>query len=286
MIAVIGDTQSTSWPERALLRREQNHCERELLIQSLSAMEIDLLIHLGDMVVKGSSEKAWREFDLLFTPIFTKGVRFLPLLGNHEYWGSARRRRALLQSRFPELALQPWQALICGNLGVIAVDSNVSQYTGAAWAQRAEWFENALDEFEKETSVTAVIVCSHHPPFTNSAVLKRANYLEKRFLPAFFAAPKTRVFLSGHVHGYERFLVQDKTFIVSGGGGGPRLPLRHGERRRFEDLFSATAARPFHYMLLSAETDRLHIDAMGLGKAQSHVHVIDTFEIFHTGAGN
>lgn len=279
MIAIIGDTQNTLWLERAFLRRERNEREREMLMQHLLQADFELLIHLGDMVAHGSSPGAWREFDRLFAPFFAKGISFLPLLGNHDYWGNAQRRRAHLQSRFPELADRPHRAMQCGTLGVIAIDSNISKHSRAAWARQADWFENTLADYENDATVTNVIVCSHHPPFTNSAVLKRAHYLERRFLPAFFASRKTCAFISGHVHGFERFSINDKAFIVSGGGGGPRLPLKKTERRQYADLFSSEAARPFHYLLLDAQADRVRVDLMGVEKAGVHVRLMDSFEI-------
>ncbi|MEK7728981.1 MAG: metallophosphoesterase family protein, partial [candidate division KSB1 bacterium] len=85
-LAVIGDTQRTLWLERMLLRREVNDRERELLLHDLRAQHFDVLIHLGDMVEHGASARAWQEFDRTFAPLFARGVRFIPMLGNHDYW--------------------------------------------------------------------------------------------------------------------------------------------------------------------------------------------------------
>ncbi len=278
-IAVIGDTQRTLRVERYFLRREQNQRERALLLQHLLGTEFELLVHLGDMVENGSSAAAWQEFDRLFAPFFAKGIRFVPLMGNHDYWGNKQRRCAHLQTRFPSCLNSPWQALAIGRLGLILLDSNISQYSGEVWAKQANWFESTLQRFELEASVAAVIVFSHHPPFTNSAVLRRAKHLEDRFLPAFFAAHKTRAFISGHVHGYERFTRNGKTFIVSGGGGGPRLPLRPESRRRYDDQFSGAGLRPFHYLLLHPEAGRLVVEVKGVNKEETHVRLVERFAI-------
>jgi hypothetical protein len=46
-IAVIGDTQRTSWIETVLMFREENDRERELLLHHLFRAPFDLLVHLG-----------------------------------------------------------------------------------------------------------------------------------------------------------------------------------------------------------------------------------------------
>lgn len=278
-IAVIGDTQRTSRLERMLLRREQNDDERELLVQHLCRANFDVFVHLGDMVVSGASQQAWQEFDNLFAPIFARDITCIPLWGNHEYWGNARRRQAHLQVRFPQLLHTPWQAQIHRHLGLVFLDSNIAHYSRTAWTQQARWCESTLREMTENPSVAAILVFSHHPPFSNSAALKRAQHLEARFLPAFFASHKTRAFISGHVHGYERFVMNGKTFIVSGGGGGPRLPLRRVEQQRYVDQFTGTAPRPFHYLLIHAEAKQLRVEVLGMAKGQSRVGMIEEFRL-------
>ncbi len=274
-IAVIGDTQRTLWAERAFLLREKNDRERELLLQSLCEKDFDVLIHLGDMVENGASLRAWQEFDRRFAPILAKGAAFIALLGNHDYWGNERRRRSLIQARFPHLLQQAWRAEIYHHLGLVCIDSNRAQYSQANWAQQEHWFEEVLRDYTHDPSVAAILVFSHHPPFTNSTVLRRAQFLERVFLPAFFASHKTRAFISGHVHGYERFIVNEKTFIVSGGGGGPRLPLRRVARRQFADQYAEVAPRPFHYLLIHLEVRQLRVKVWGLQKGQTQVALVD-----------
>lgn len=74
--------------------------ERELLLRDLCEKEFEALVYLGDMVEEGSAERAWQEFDRTFAPLFARGARFIPLLGNHDYWGRARQRRTHLRALF------------------------------------------------------------------------------------------------------------------------------------------------------------------------------------------
>ncbi|MGH7495245.1 MAG: metallophosphoesterase family protein [bacterium] len=274
-IAIIGDTQRTSRLERSLLLREQNDAERERLLRSLFDTELGLLVHLGDMVVNGSSLQAWQEFDRLFAPIFANGIPIVPLLGNHEYWGNRRRMLSHLAARFPGLEDTLWSARLHAGVGLIMIDSNISAFSRADWTKQINWFENTLRNMDEDPSVRAIVVFSHHPPFTNSATIKDAPFFQESFLPAFFSSPKTAAFISGHVHGYERFESNDKTFVVSGGGGGPRLRLHRGRKARHKDQFQGVGPRPFNYMLIYPEDDQLQIEVMGLDKGDLQIHTID-----------
>jgi hypothetical protein len=282
-IAVIGDTQRTSWMESIFMWREKNERERELLLQHLFRTKFSLLVHLGDMVFDGASASEWQEFDHLFAPVLAKGIPVIPAVGNHEYWGNNKRALANLTARFPRLANRRWQACLHDRLGLIVIDSNISEYSEADWKRQVVWFDSTL---RADPNVRAILAFSHHPPFTNSTMIDEASHLAKSFLPAFFACSKTIAFISGHVHGYERFVIQERTFIVSGGGGGPRWRVREGEKARHQDMFTGAAIRPFNYLLLFPEPGRLRLEVMGLEKAapaegQTQIRLIDGISIFY-----
>jgi Calcineurin-like phosphoesterase len=238
------------------------------------------------MVFDGTSAREWKAFDHLFAPVLAKGIPVIPAVGNHEYWGNNQQALANLTARFPWLASSRWHAHLHDSLGLILIDSNISEYAEAEWARQVAWFDSTLQEMDANPSVRAVLVFSHHPPFTNSTIIDDASYLATSFLPAFFAAKKTIAFISGHVHGYERFAANGRMFIVSGGGGGPRLRLYEGKKARHQDLFAGPAIRPFNYLLLYPESGRLRIEVMGLEKTasaaeQSQIHLIDEMSMLY-----
>lgn len=285
-MAVIGDTQRTSWMETIFMFREENDRERELLLNHLFRTKFSLLVHLGDMVFDGASASEWKEFDRLFAPVFAKGIPVIPAVGNHEYWGHNQQALANFTARFPWLANRRWYARLHDSLGLIVIDSNISEYGETDWAKQTAWFDSTLREMDTNPNVRAVLVFSHHPPFTNSTMIDDASYLSKSFLPAFFAARKTVAFISGHVHGYERFAVKGRTFIVSGGGGGPRWRLLERSKARHQDQFTGPAIRPFNYLLLYPEPGQLRIEVMGLEKAapiegQSQIRLIDEMTMLY-----
>jgi hypothetical protein len=58
--------------------------------------------------------------------------------------------------------------------------------------------------------------------------------------------------LSGHVHGYERFIINGRTFVVTGGGGGPRVEYHVGYRAQPTPAYvtASGARRPFNYVVV------------------------------------
>jgi hypothetical protein len=86
--------------------------------------------------------------------------------------------------------------------------------------------------------------------------------------------------ISGHVHSYERFDRAGKSFLVAGGGGGPRVRLREGSRRRHtDDAFDGPALRWFHYLFLRLDGEGLDVEARGLEKSGRDCVSMDRFRL-------
>jgi predicted phosphodiesterase len=269
-IVVLGDTQRTSLPERLLLGREQNERERQALIAKLAREEQPaLVVHLGDLVCCGASQREWRYFDRLVAPLRALGIPIRPVLGNHDYWGPRSLALRHARRRFPELAPHTFAAQQHGELGLLWLDSNL---TGAAAAEQLRWFDAALEGYERERSIRGVLVFAHHPPFSNARHQQRMGPVLTALLGPFCSAGKTLAWLSGHVHGYERFQLRGKTFIVSGGAGGPRVSYRTGAAAPHRAAYATADGkpRPFHYLVLEATAEQLHCDVKCLeGRLES-----------------
>lgn len=251
-IIVLGDTQRTSWPEEVLCGREQNEQPRLDLIAAIAAHERPaFVVHLGDMVVVGSSPAEWRYFDHLLSPLRARGIPIRPLLGNHDYWGNDRRALAAATQRFPELATRFYSDRYRG-LGLIWLDSNLR---GRRARGQERWLADTLAAFDRDVCIRGVLVFTHHPPFTEGVGHEPDSYVVERVLPEFRGSAKTLALLSGHVHGYERFAEGDKAFVVTGGGGGPRVEYERGARE----------PRAFNYVALHIAGDRLELVAKCLG---------------------
>jgi predicted phosphohydrolase len=273
--AVVGDLQPTSQFE---VWRESNPEERKAILRELSAESPDFVAFLGDLVFCGSSASAWADFDRLCGPLRSAGIRTYSVLGNHEYWISKRPALANYFQRFPHLRNRHWYALRYGPVGLLFLDSNVQWLPAPGWREQLAWYRRRLDDWDADPAMRGVLVLLHHPPFTNSRVTSDTHHVQRDFVPAFAGARKTLAMLSGHVHSYERFVRDGKTFLVAGGGGGPRVPLAEGRRRRHaDDLFAGGSVRAFHYVRMRPAALGLEVEVRGLEKDGTAFETMDRF---------
>lgn len=259
-IVVLGDTQRTSWGEELLFGREQNEAARRALVDKIAAEEGPaFIVHLGDLVVTGGSQAEWEYFDRLMSPLTARRIPILPVLGNHDYWGNDSDALRFARARFPQLTEHGYYAMRHGRLGLIWMDSNLADARGR---EQADWFARVLAAFEGDLDVRGVLVFTHHPPFTNGKQRSGEAYVLSELLPSFFAAPKARVLLSGHVHGYERFVRSGKTFVVTGGAGGPRVEYHVGAEVVTPPAYVTPTGdvRAFHYVTIRDDEAALQFE--------------------------
>lgn len=290
-IVAVGDTQGTLLLERLLLGRESNGEPRSRLLGRLAGEEADAVVHLGDLVADATSVPQWEQYDRLMAPIRGRGIGVYPALGNHDYgetslpaigpWRSRRLARSMAEvaARFPWLAgpRRRYERRY-GRLRLIWLDTNEADQTAGAWTEQQTWFAQRLADADADGDVGGVIVFAHHPPYTNSRATGDELHVQRAFVPAFAAARKTLAMISGHVHAYERFVMDGKTYIVSGGGGGPRVRLRAGRARRHADRCDLPSPRPLHYLVLECGGRSIEVRAMGLGEG-NRLEVFDLVEL-------
>jgi hypothetical protein len=85
--------------------------------------------------------------------------------------------------------------------------------------------------------------------------------------------------VSGHVYGYERFEETGKTFLVSGGGGGPRVRLLAERRRRHCDLYASRTRHRVHYLSLELAARSLSVEVFGLERGCDSFVPMETFDL-------
>ena len=285
-VAILGDTQRTSWQE-CTIGREVNDREQLILIESLRRASPDLVVLVGDAVFDGSSAGHWSYFDWLMRGLREDEISILPALGNHDYWGDNDRALARVRERFPRLSAQTWYADVWGSVGMIWLDSNVAD-VGDGWEAQRRWFETTLADLDARPDVRGVLVFLHHPPYTNSTVIGPDEAVRSAFVGPFCDSQKTLAMFSGHAHGYERFErgaaegcgARTRQLIVSGGGGGPRpSSLRQGAETGQEDAFVAPAPRPFNYVLLTQSERGLSARVVGLDSGERETREIERYEL-------
>lgn len=273
-LVLVGDLQRTSYFECRLLGRRVNDGLTRSLLAEIAALEPepDAVVILGDLVFDAGSTRHWGWFDHLMAPIRERGLPVLPLRGNHEYWpwffqGSAEKG---ITARFPWLRDKLWESRRYGPLGLIWLDSNWDQIERGQWTEQLTWFETELEAFDSDRAVRGVLVFTHHPPYSNSPFTGGGDqHVLDDLVPLFKASRKGLAMVSGHAHGYERFIENGRPYIVSGGGGGPRPDFLLDEPPR--DRFAGPSCsgdgtappRPFNYLIVTTDQAAIHIEAWG-----------------------
>ena len=109
----------------------------------------------------------------------------------------------------------------------------------------------------------------HHPPYTNSRLVRPSRAARDGLLGPLLAASKSLAALCGHAHAYERFHVVGREVFVAGGGGGPRQPLRDARARSFAPTrFGGAADGPSRSFLHFLTLDLLTLDPGHPGAAR------------------
>ncbi|MEZ4267682.1 MAG: metallophosphoesterase [Myxococcota bacterium] len=280
-LVIMGDTQRTSVIECAVLGREVNEREPQMLVRSLVHAAPSALIVVGDLVFRGASEPDWQHFDRLMKPVRDAGIPVLAAAGNHEWRGRDRPALDALGQRFPSLRERTWYLARQTDLGLVFLDSNADALGPAAWAEQREWLTRTLAALEADASVRGVLVFAHHPPYTRSVVVSGDAAVRETVVAAAASSPKVMAIFSGHAHGYERYVVDGLHLVVSAGGGGPRPSRLRGTPRPPgpQDLVSLPAPRPLHYMIVARAREGLRVRVMGLQRGDAAVAEVDFFTI-------
>ncbi len=262
---VVGDTQRTSFWE---FWRESNDRERKVILKQIATENPAFLLHLGDLVYQGSDGCHWQEFEEFSREIRKRGIPVMPVLGNHEYYGSNTSALDQFFQRFPHLERRRWYAFRFRYVACIVLNSNFDDLEEDERREQNEWYAAVLDTLQRDSSVKTILVAAHHPPYTNSTVVSPDERVRQFFVPPFTAATKAKLFFSGHCHSFEHFVVDNKHFFVSGGGGGPRQPLKtEADEDWRRDLYKGPKKRRFHYCRVSVLNEGLQIDMVPLAAA-------------------
>ncbi len=274
LFVLVGDTQRTLGVER-MIGREQNDPERTRLLDAAAKEKPRAFFFLGDMVAMGSSRRHWNYFDEIAAGIFHSGAKVLGIFGNHDYFGGRKSGEKNMLERFPNLESSKWGTFDAEGVRILYLDSNCDVLTADEWAAERKWYGEALAAADADPSVRGVLTLLHHPPFTNSRVTGDTKCVKDEIVPPFLAARKTLAMITGHAHGYEKFLVDGRTFLISGGGGGPRVRLLKGPQQRHPDLYLGPDPRPFHYVRVESRPEGIDLVAIGFAKGDSEPKEFD-----------
>lgn len=262
--------------------RQTNPRIRQWLVNQIAKEHPAAVIMNGDVPLNGyvandyavfeAETKAWRDLKL----------HVFPTLGNHEFHGDPQLALDNWWAAFPQMKNRRWYSAQLGSrIYLIALDTDTSLLPGS---DQARWVEKQIDELP--ASIDFVIVTLHHPPVADVQQHievdhnPRPNEIALRDYLSKAARTSHASFLvsAGHIHNYERAVVDGVTYLVSGGGGAPPYYVE----RTPEDLYKSILFPNYHYVKLTLERDRLHAAMYRVENPEAEnltVELKDSFEL-------
>ncbi|MDO9373109.1 MAG: metallophosphoesterase, partial [Ferruginibacter sp.] len=226
----ISDTQQPLWVETIIHKQNRNTAATADLFREILQRKPQSIYMLGDVVGLGSKNKKWKNVDQFLDSCKGMGACVSGLLGNHELMGRRRKKgEANFTKRFP-LSVRTGYVSVTDSVAVILLNSNFNALSKASRKKQQDWYEKTIAKLDETDSIRAVIVTCHHSPFSNSRVVKGSTPVQQSFVPAYIQSKKAQLFIAGHAHAFEHFMVQGKDFLVIGGGGGIHQRLSEGPK--------------------------------------------------------
>ncbi|MBP2144932.1 parallel beta-helix repeat protein [Methanofollis sp. W23] len=218
---VYGDTQEQISDFTQLERHK-------LVADRIAAEEQDaaFVVHVGDTVCDPNNPEEWDRFFASGRALYANTTLY-PTRGNHEYWDDAEE----FMAAFP---VPHWYSFDCGDVHVAMLDSNDD--VGPRMTEQTAW----LGEDLAESTASWTFVAFHHPPYS-SGTRHPGGWKNFRTLwgPTFEANDVDVVF-NGHVHSYQRYLVNGTQYVVAATGGGPLYTLTEEKEAGYQNSLEHT----------------------------------------------
>ena len=236
---------------------ETNPRIRQWLVQRIASEHPAAVIMNGDVPLAGDVANDYGIFQAETKTWRDSHLRVFPALGNHEFRGDPRQDLENWWNAFPELRNRRWYASqLRSRVYLLVLDSDTSLLHGS---DQARWIEKQVENLP--SSIDFVIVSLHHPPVADMQQRfgvdhnPRPNEIALRdYLSKATRTSHARFLVSaGHIHNYERNVVEGVAYLVSGGGGA----VPHFVESSPQDLYKGTLFPNYDYVKLTVEKDRL-----------------------------
>ena len=220
---------------------------RRALIGRIATEQPAALFIGGDLVYDGADPADYATYRTETIEWSQAQIPIFPALGNHEFRGCEQDASPCLMNWWQAAApaaVRPyrWYSVALGpKILVLLLDSDSSLRSGSA--QRT-WFEQQLTD--PGSQVEFVLIVLHYPPVRDPVFPRAKDEAEiERYLSQHAQSLRIRVIVvSSHVHNYERFVRNDVTYLISGGGGAKPVPVL----RLFGERSKLHTAVNFHYV--------------------------------------
>lgn len=272
----ISDCQQPAKIEELRLRPYRNKEARDSLFSDIVQQKPRNLFLLGDLTLAGSKKYSWIPIEKLQQSLHLVNSQLYAIPGNHEYLTNARRGLQYFSQLFPGNSVYGY-CVREDSIAILMLNSNFKKLTSREIQKQQDWYLAMMDSLDSDRGIKMILLCSHHPPFTNSKIVKPSVEVARYFLPRFFDSPKSRLYISGHSHNLELFSADSKKyFVVIGGGGGLSQPIYSGDKRLYKDLLQQEEKPVYFYLVTERRGDSLYMYVRGLPHDFKNVQ---TFEI-------
>jgi hypothetical protein len=263
-------------------KRQTDPRVRRWLVNQIAFKHPAALVMNGDVPLAGDVPNDYAIFKSETQPWRDQHLRVFPTLGNHEWHGDPQQALENWWNAFPELRNRRWySAQIGSRIYVLALDSAASLMPGS---DQAVWIEKQIASLP--STIDFVLVALHHPPVAD--IQKhievdhnpRPNEIALRDYLSKVSRTSHASFLvsAGHIHNYERTVVDGVTYLVSGGGGAPPYFVE----RTPEDLYQSILFPNYHYVKFTVEKNRVHAEMFRVVNPEAEnltVELKDRFDI-------
>lgn len=230
------------------------------LVNQMAALRPDLVIHTGDIVYSISEDASplaafTRKFFLPFAPLLRQAP-FYPVVGNHEVYPEAFWQGAPFYYHvFPPLpggssGNRQWYAAAFGDVQFVMLDTQTF-FGERGGADQQTWLAGRLYDPRFLLSIPVF----HVTPFSSGLHPNDGQPVQAAWVPLFEWADVPLV-LCGHEHYYERLIINNVTYVTSGGGSAtlfvPGEPLPG----------SQSVSRSSHFVMLEIYPDRIALQAI------------------------
>jgi hypothetical protein len=233
-----------------------NAVARRALVARVASEKPAAIFIGGDLVYEGSNTEDYESYRTETAAWLQAKIPIFPALGNHEFRGCTKDLSPCLvnwwRGAVPSAVRSfRWYSVTLGpKILVLILDSDSSLKPGS---EQRTWFEQQMTS--AGSAVEFVFVVLHYPPVRDPIFPRVKDEKEiARYLSNHKHLLHARVVVVGsHIHNYERFLRDDVTYLISGGGGAKPVPVLRlfGERSKLE------TAENFHYIRFRLESGDL-----------------------------
>jgi predicted phosphodiesterase len=209
------------------------------IVEEISNLNPDVVVHLGDMVNKGNNLNEWNLFFEITLPLRQKAF-FQVVKGNHEYPDDYFKKFFGVENYYSDFL----------DFRFIYLDLN----TGL----------ESVEKYLTENVTEKTIVFLHYPIFNVGA------HCSSTFegLHQIFKSLGIKLVFSAHDHNYQRFLVEGVNYVITGGGGA------YLYSKKCESDYLIKFYKSYNFVILTIENNIVYVKSFDINKK-----ILDSFEV-------